>query len=248
VTKGLGYVDNAKNQATSFVKEKTTGIQNAFEYIGTLPIIDVHPQTINFEIPWVGKQEAQAWLVRNQAVLDAWKNLPTNAVNSVNTGPLISSIQTNIEIVRSYMDLPEKLQNLFYIKEKILYGIIQNIQAVQNLMGGWLYNNGLRFKAWVEVYILVTKLWDLWQVLVDVFNDYEAECGVCRNERWNLQHWLWIIISMIIPPIPVIQMPRWPDIELDFSDIDLSLDIAYPVFNLSFYPVSLPDAPIPTIS
>ena len=178
MTKGLGYVDNAKNQATSFVKEKTTGIQNAFEYIGTLPIIDVHPQTINFEIPWVGKQEAQAWLVRNQAVLDAWKNLPTNAVNSVNTGPLISSIQTNIEIVRSYMDLPEKLQNLFYIKEKILYGIIQNIQAVQNLMGGWLYNNGLRFKAWVEVYILVTKLWDLWQVLVDVFNDYEAECGV----------------------------------------------------------------------
>ncbi len=94
----------------------------------------------------------------------------------------------------------------------------------------------------------MTKLWDLWQVLVDVFNDYEAECGVCRNERWNLQHWLWIIISMIIPPIPVIQMPRWPDIELDFSDIDLSLDIAYPVFNLSFYPISLPDAPVPTIS
>lgn len=43
-------------------------------------------------------------------------------------------------------------------------------------------------------------------------------------------------------------MPRWPDIELDLSDIDLSLDIAYPVFNLSFYPVSLPDAPVPTIS
>ncbi len=208
----------------------------------------MHPETINFEIPWIGKQEAQAWLVRNQAVLDAWKNLPQDAVNSVNTGPLISSIQANIEIVRSYMDLPEKIQNLFYIKEKILYGIVQNIQAVQNLMGGWLYNNGLRFKAWVEVYILVTKLWELWQVLVDVFNDYEAECGVCRNERWNLQHWLWIIISLIIPPIPVIEMPRWPDIELDFSDVDLSLDIAYPVFNLSFYPVTLPDAPIPTVS
>lgn len=91
-------------------------------------------------------------------------------------------------------------------------------------------------------------MFDLWQVLLDVFNDYEVECGECRNERWNLQHWLWIIISAIIPPIPIIQMPRWPDIELDFSDIDLSLDIAYPVFNLSFYPVSLPDAPAPSIS
>lgn len=43
-------------------------------------------------------------------------------------------------------------------------------------------------------------------------------------------------------------MPRWPDIELDFSDIDLSLNIAYPVFNLNFYPVALPDAPAPSIS
>ncbi len=43
-------------------------------------------------------------------------------------------------------------------------------------------------------------------------------------------------------------MPRWPDIELDFSDIDLSLDIAYPVFELNFYPISLPDIPVPTVS
>lgn len=100
----------------------------------------------------------------------------------------------------------------------------------------------------MEAFILITKLFDLWQVLIDVFNDYEVECGECRNERWNLQHWLWIIISAIIPEIPIIQMPRWPDIELDFSDLDLSLDIAYPVFNLSFYPVDLPDAPAPTLS
>lgn len=59
---------------------------------------------------------------------------------------------------------------------------------------------------------------------------------------------MWIVISAIIPPIPIIQMPRWPDIGMDFSDMDLSLDVAYPVFDLSFYPVSLPDAPAPTIS
>ncbi len=196
----------------------------------------------------MGKQEAQAWIARNQAILDAWRKLPVDAANSVYIGPLISSIETNIEIVRSYFELPERLQTLFYLKEKLLYGILQNVKAVQDLMGGWLYTNGQRFKGWVEAFILITKLFDLWQVLLDVFNDYEVECGECRNERWNLQHWLWIVISAIIPPIPIIQMPRWPDIELDFSDIDLSLDIAYPVFDLNFYPVSLPDAPAPTIS
>jgi hypothetical protein len=43
-------------------------------------------------------------------------------------------------------------------------------------------------------------------------------------------------------------MPRWPDIELDFSDIDLAFDIAYPVFNLSFYPITLPDMPTPSFT
>ncbi len=233
---------------SSTVQQKAAGIQNAFEYLGTLPIIDVHPETISFDIPWVGKQEAQAWIARNQAILDAWKKLPADAANSVYIGPLIASIESNIETVRSYFELPERLQTLFYLKEKLLYGILQNVKAIQDLMGGWLYENGQRFKGWVEAFILITKLFDLWQVLLDVFNDYEVECGECRNERWNLQHWLWIIISAIIPPIPIIQMPRWPDIELDFSDIDLSLDIAYPVFDLNFYPISLPDAPAPTIS
>jgi hypothetical protein len=141
IDSGLGYLDTAKNEAAGFVQDKTTGIKNAFEYLGTLPIIDVHPETINFEIPWVGKQEAQSWLIRNQAILDAWQHLPADAVNSVDIGTMISSIQSNIEIVRSYLDLPEKLQNLFYIKEKLLYGIVQNVSAVQNLLGGWLYTN-----------------------------------------------------------------------------------------------------------
>jgi hypothetical protein len=134
----LGGVEKAADWVTSFVQQKTAGIQNAFEYLGTLPIIDVHPETISFDIPWVGKQEAQAWIARNQAILDAWKNLPADAANSVSIGPMIASIESNIETVRSYFELPEKLQNLFYLKEKLLYGIIQNVKAIQDLMGWWL--------------------------------------------------------------------------------------------------------------
>jgi hypothetical protein len=146
------------------------------------------------------------------------------------------------------MTLPEQLRNLFYLKEKFLYEVLKNVHAVQQLMGGWLYENGERFKTWVETFILITKIWDLWQVLIDIFDEYEESCTVCHNEQWNLQEWLWIVISAVIPPIPVIKMPRWPDIELDFSNIELGIDIAYPVFNFSFYPLELPDMPSPSFS
>lgn len=130
----LGGAENAANSVASAVQQKTAGIQNAFEYLGTLPIIDVHPETISFDIPWVGKQEAQAWIARNQAILDAWRKLPADAANSVYVGPLIASIESNIETVRSYFELPERLQTLFYLKEKLLYGILQNVKAIQDLM------------------------------------------------------------------------------------------------------------------
>lgn len=119
---------------------------------------------------------------------------------------------------------------------------------IQQFAGGWLYDNGLRFRQWVETFILITKLFDLWQVLIDVFDDYEQECAVCQNEQWNLQQWLWIIISAVIPPIPVVEFPRWPDVELDLSDINLSIDVAYPVFDLSYYPIDLPDMPLPSVT
>jgi len=94
----------------------------------------------------------------------------------------------------------------------------------------------------------MSQLLEPWQELLDVFSQYEAQCTVCTNERWNLQHWLWIIIPAAIPPLPVTKMPRWMDIELDFTDIDLSLDIAYPVFDLNFVPVIIPDAQSPSIN
>lgn len=224
-------------------------IQAAFEYLSLLPMVDVHPEVISLDLPWMDRSALQSWIYRNEAILAQWEALPQNALwNAVDAGGLISSIRSNIETVRTYMTLPEQLQNLFYIKEKFLYEILKNVHAIQQLMGGWLYDNGERFKTWVETFILITKLWDLWQILIDIFDDYEESCAVCHNEQWNLQEWLWIIISAVIPPIPVIKMPRWPDIELDFSDLDIGIDIAYPVFNFSFYPLELPDMPSPNFS
>ena len=87
-------------------------------------------------MPWIDRSVAQSWLARNEGILAQWEVLPAKAIgNAVDTGPLISSIRSNIETVRSYMTLPEQLQKIFYLKEKLLYEIMKNVYAVQQLMG-----------------------------------------------------------------------------------------------------------------
>lgn len=223
-------------------------MQAAFEYLDGLPFIDMQPDIISANLPWVSPEHLNSWLVTNQAILESWTDIEALAGNLVDLSGLRSSIEANIAAVESYLTLPQKLQEYLHFREKYLYEILANVQAIQDLLGGWLYENGARFKAWVDVFQSLSQLWDTWQAIVDVFIDHDLQCGVCRNERWNLQHWLWIIIGAIIPEIPVIQMPSWPDIELDFSNIDLSLVISYPEFDFNFYNVNLPTAPTASLT
>ena len=48
---------------------------------------------------------------------------------------------------------------------------------------------------------------------------------------------------MLIPSIPVIRFPRWPDIVLDLSDIRLGIAVSLPNFEPRISPIRLPDLP-----
>ncbi len=127
---------SARNSVVSGAQEGLGSIQSVFEYLSLLPMVHIRPQTIALDLPWIDRSVAQAWLYRNEGILAQWEALPAKALgNAVNSGPLISSIRSNIETVRSYMTLPEQLQNLFYLKEKLLYEVMKNVHAVQQMMG-----------------------------------------------------------------------------------------------------------------
>ena len=48
---------------------------------------------------------------------------------------------------------------------------------------------------------------------------------------------------MLIPSIPVIKFPKWPDIILDLSDIRFGISISMPNFDPRISPIRLPDLP-----
>jgi hypothetical protein len=54
---------------------------------------------------------------------------------------------------------------------------------------------------------------------------------------------VWELVSAVVPQIPVIQFPKWPDIILDLHNIRVGLDVALPEFNITPRPILLPNLP-----
>lgn len=48
---------------------------------------------------------------------------------------------------------------------------------------------------------------------------------------------------MLLPSIPVIKFPKWPDIILDLSDIRFAIIFGMPNFDIRISPIRLPDLP-----
>lgn len=160
-----------------------------------------------------------------------------------NIDGLINSLRDNLEIIKEYKKIPEKINQLISTKELYLEQILCNIESISNILGWRIWKNGERFKAWVEVYILIKAILKSWQWLVDVFIDYEEECHDCKNERQDALEEEFSLISFIMPTIPVIRFPKWPDIIIDLHNIRAWLRIFLPEFEINTKPIILPTLP-----
>ncbi len=243
---------------------KTVGwIKSAYEFISNMPIIKIEPQKVNFNAPWIDKatldkaikdfQSAKVqWTgeldrAKKQWNIDSYNCVETSQTeackNVANVQSLINSIDKNIEILERYKKIPEDIFKMVKIKEVRIEQILCNLETISKITGWRIWDNWKRFKAWVELYILIKAILKSWQLLVDVFIDYDAECHECKNERYDLLYFIWKLISAAMPKIPVIQFPKWPDIYLDLHNIRVSIIIWLPEFEFNLRPILIPPLP-----
>ena len=236
-----------------WAKKAFSWIRSVYDFLGNIPLVSVKPQQVNIEIPWVDTNTLNKtkldWELSKKQIEQEWnrKKLSRNFNPSDNTNisyqKLLSNLDKNIETLESYREIPAKLSSLFNKKEEWLGQVLCNVESVSALTWGWIDQNGKRFKAWVELYVLIKAILKSWQLLVDVFADYDAECHECKNERNDLLNFEFKLIDMIIPKIPVIKFPKWPDIILDLHNIRAGLVIKMPDFNVTQKPIVLPTLP-----
>jgi hypothetical protein len=203
----------------------------AFQFIGQIPLVRVEQVAVPISIPWVLPQDLDryarslkqyereiararsAWCAdtTSQACIDSHTTLDTSAIQS--------KISQTLRRIEEWRRFPEKLQKYVIWKQRYLTQILCNIDALERMINGWYRDNGIRFKKWAEFYVLMKTIVQTWQPLLDLFKEKDASCAVCQNQRWDLKYWKFKLLSAVIPQMPILQFPRWPDIVLDLSDI-----------------------------
>lgn len=160
----------------------------------------------------------------------------------LDTRALTKIIERNIDIIESYRDIPKQVWEIIRFRNKYYDQIIQNLETISTVTWWFIKKNWIRFKAWVELFMLIKAVLKSWQLLLDLFEDYDWACWWdCKsNSRFDLFGFLF---DMIVPDLPIIIFPKWPDIVIDLHNITYEFDIALPDFEVEFIPIIFPDLP-----
>jgi hypothetical protein len=242
-----------------------SGVKAAYEFMSRIPLIKFEPTTLNITYPDIGKEDLNKIQKEYEATKAQWQKeisdkkklyatLGTqewlNTAIVVDAESLVSGIDANIRVIESYKKFPDQLSKYLTWKERYAKQLLCNVTAIQAMLDGFISNNAQRFKAWVEFGEMLKNILKGWQLIPDLFYKYDAECGVCRNERHDAKQFKFKLISSIIPPLPIIKFPKWPDIILDLHNVRMGLRIAIPEFTFTPTPLVLPTLPklqLPTL-
>ncbi len=256
----------------TFSSQTISWINEVYQFLSQMPLVAIEPEIVSISIPWIDQTSIDKALIEWRITRDNWQEEIDTAKESWSMGALcnqeveserqecqednaaknkiilkadalITSLDRNIEVLEDYKDFPEKLNELISKKEERLEQILCNIDSISQMTWWRIEKNGKRFKTWVELYILIKAVLKSWQLLVDVFIDYDASCHQCKNERDDLLYYAFKIINMVIPKIPVIQFPKWPDIILDLHNIRAWMVIYMPEFKFNTRPFVIPSLP-----
>ena len=224
-------------------------IREAYEFMSTLPFVNVRQEMVGVTLPWISEAEINQAKVSREWTIKQWQEEAAKYSKlwywdiTPQVSWLIWSVRRNLRIIDSYKKIPEQVMGLINKKQDYLEQILCNVEMVSDLIWWRIWKNGERFKAWVELVLIIKAILKAWQELIDIFVNYEEECKECKNERHDLLNWQFQIISMIVPKIPVVRFPKWPDVIVDLHNIRASLDISLPEFQLDYKRIILPNLP-----
>lgn len=154
----------------------------------------------------------------------------------------ITGVEQNLAVIEGYAKIPEQILQIRTMGAYYAQVIICYIDAILSFTAGYILENAQRVEAWIQWVLDMTAIIKGWKLLLQLAIDLMASCDQCTNQRWSGIH-LLLSLFIFIPDLPVIEMPKLPDILIDVSNIQAGLDIAWPDINFVPEPINIPELP-----
>ncbi|MBN2095909.1 S-layer homology domain-containing protein [Candidatus Peregrinibacteria bacterium] len=260
-----GFLANYEALERELRNTSTSPFEQVLQIANAIPFVDISQHNIDFKIPWLSFAQIQDFVrdleqVKNyyERQLNKWKDqlekfqCPDDEdtcvgrkileIFIVDLDAFINSISQNIEVVQSYLRFPRD----FILLKKELADYLRQIacylDAYSEMLGGWLATIQQQVIGYAELYYTILEIIDQIEKLIDVFTNFEDSCDICTNERFG-NFGYFTLLGLILPDIPIIKFPKWPDLVIDFSDLKGSIDIEMPMIHFVLEPITLPEIP-----
>lgn len=228
-------------------------------YLNSIPLLDIETEDVTFKLPLVTRKElmlfkydAQLWMQDLQAewekVKAIWKCATLDEIRDycnlveARMSNVITTMNQNIDNVEAWILLPKRILDYRNIEAYLARQIIDYLDTVVQYTGGYLSKQKALMNAWVRAVRNMIVTIRNWQLLLEVFLDYQESCDECKTERFSLKE-LIIRFFAVIPSPPVIPIPKWPDFVIDISKIQAGLTVRWPALKFKPEPLVLPKLP-----
>lgn len=232
------------------------GMEKILSFMNSFPLLNIETKEVTFKFPSLTKDEIEKFVLE----LTTWKDYHVNQWEMVKENwvgeeyaeirgemeTLFRDVEKNIEILEDYKDFPRELLNWRYVEAFYIKQIICYLDTIINYLGGWVIKNKGRIEDWIQAVYDVIEAFKSWKLIFDLAIDYQESCDQCKNQRLSLFE-LLAKLFVFIPEPPIIELPAWPDIVLDFSQIQLGLTILWPEVKFVPEPLLIPSIPTFTI-
>lgn len=247
-------------------------MKSSLDFITALnrfPLISLQTEEVTLKIPTLTPQEIQKvqndwrqWQVdfdeELKRVKDLWGCDPKNKGKKENEDlcqkvfnklfvdgtKLIQAVEKNMDAMDEWMMFPKKVLTWRYLEAKYIRQIICYMDVIITWFQGWMKKQQKRVKSWLIAIEKIKKNIETWKAVIDLTLNYETSCDECKTDRFS-QLELLMKIFAVIPPPPNIPLPKWPNIVLDFSKLQIGLKFMLP--DMKFRPAKIIIPPIPRI-
>ncbi|MEK7146337.1 MAG: hypothetical protein AAB802_04120, partial [Patescibacteria group bacterium] len=249
----------------NFVTKNITGLETFVNYAHSLPLVDIETEKVYFHYPALTDEEIE----RVKKDIDDWiqdtKNIRLQVEqyyeNLIEEFPelradleeardeiltaidqLIEGMENNLAVLEDYAEIPEEIVAIRDLQAYYAKVVICYLDAILGFTSGYLLENKQRIEAWAQWVQDLKDIVASWQALIELSIKLMDSCDKCTNQRYS-GFQLLANLFVFIPEPPVVQMPKWPDIVIDVSNIQAGVDVVWP--DLVFVPetISIPEIP-----